>query len=243
MGLLAALAGPVASVIGGVLGYRGQKQTNAMSAAEAQKNRDFQAEMSNTAVQRRMADLRAAGINPLLAGQYDATTPAGAMARFGNPGAAATQGASQLGSTAIAAAQIPQQLDNLQARTGLTNQQTRAMGVVAEIADLGLEGINMIKRYLVDNDISVEELFRNAADWIKEDLVNFMGEMKELYKEGLLEQKEWMRELSQEGRTFWNFLMQNIGNYGFGMQPNWPKMGQDLEEGPVGRFYDLHRNN
>ena len=116
------------------------------------------------------------------------------------------------------------------------------MGVVAEIADLGLEGINMIKRYFVENDLSVEDAFKAAADWIKDDLMNFMGEMKQLYKEGVLEQRDWLRQLSEESRVFWNFLMDNLGNYGSGMKMDWEKFGSDLEEGPAGQFYDLYRN-
>ena len=73
----------------GLFGYKGQKDTNVASAQQAQKQMDFQREMSNTAIQRRMADLKAAGLNPILAGQKEASSPGGAMAPVGNKAQAA----------------------------------------------------------------------------------------------------------------------------------------------------------
>ncbi len=56
------------------------RETNAMNIAEAEKNRSFQASMSNTEVTRRMHDLRRAGLNPLLAATGGASAPSGAQA-------------------------------------------------------------------------------------------------------------------------------------------------------------------
>ena len=56
------------------------EKNRAFNAVEAQKQRNYATQMSNTAVRRAAADMKAAGFNPAMALGQSATTPAGATA-------------------------------------------------------------------------------------------------------------------------------------------------------------------
>ena len=107
----------------GALGYKGTKDQNVASAQQAQNQMDFQREMSNTAVQRRMADLKKGGLNPILAGQKEASSPAGAMAPQFNK---ATVALSNLGTAAGIA--------NTMANTLKTTNQKDIFGLGAKFS-------------------------------------------------------------------------------------------------------------
>jgi hypothetical protein len=95
------------SLIGGVLGYEGQKDTNQANQENVLKQMDFQERMSGTAYQRATADMKAAGLNPMLAySQGGASTPIGGAATFQNPAAAASQSATQAATLQMTQAQI-----------------------------------------------------------------------------------------------------------------------------------------
>lgn len=96
-----------------------QRDVNAANVASAREQMAFQATMSNTAHQREVADLRAAGLNPLLSLNEGASSPSGAMANQ----QAVPVPYSNVIASALEAARFKNEMRNLESQNELIGAQ------------------------------------------------------------------------------------------------------------------------
>lgn len=132
----AAIAGG-AALLGGVL-------QNRASAKAAERQMNFQSDMSNTAYQRGMEDMRRAGLNPMLAYQKGgATTPSGAQAPMANVIGNAVN-------SAMAMRRQQEDLKLVRSQTTKTNQEARERKALADRAEIQNLGYTAAKK-IIDN--------------------------------------------------------------------------------------------
>lgn len=110
--------------LGGFLGFAGSERANRQNLRMQRELLAWQERMSNTAIQRRMLDMEKAGINPILAAKFDASTPGGGLATMQNSGEAGVRSGATAITSALTIKRQAQELENMRAQAEHTRAQT-----------------------------------------------------------------------------------------------------------------------
>ncbi|AXL14651.1 DNA pilot protein [Microviridae sp.] len=196
------------SLIGGALSFLGGERRNTASKSAAREQMRFQERMSNTAFQRSTADMRAAGINPILAYQRGgASTPSGAQPNITNSLDHAPTSAANY----MLAKRQRAEIENLKATTALgvanaglakektnTEQLTQA-GISANIGLTNQSTATELARTQKEWDLITGILADNKKKMAEADIASTEALKaridEKIYRSGAYEARRWLEKM------------------------------------------------